>query len=340
MRLSSDDSEQPSQEQWDAVSDTPTAPQVAYRKSQQTPTTDQLPNNVQSTTGHLPENTTRITRKLVVQDSRTQSTRLLLIEQPRTTRPLPAEKSTRPLTLIPATEKRQRHIPLTRRQRTIKVLLICLIVLLIPVLFVAPLGIGQHQEVTRTIQQILAQAPFGSFNPTQHPITPTPTPALLTNEGSCNQPSMGLWGTCATAITESGVMGTQMMQRPLVGSTISQVFANPEFQSWCNCVRPHTGIDLAAADGTPIMAADDGQVIWTGWDWSGLGWAVKINHGRYIATVYGHLSRFIVKVGQNVTKGEVIAYEGSTGASTGPHLHFMVVVNNYWVNPATYMTLP
>jgi murein DD-endopeptidase MepM/ murein hydrolase activator NlpD len=337
MRLSSDDSEQPSQDQWEAVSDTPTAPLIAYKNP---PTTDQLPNNVPPTTGHLPENTARITRKLVVQNGKTPPTRLLLIEQPRTTRPLLDERSTRPLTLIPATEKRQQRIPLTQRQRTIKVLFLCLIVVLVPVLFVTPLGIGQHQDVTSTIQQILAQGPFGSFNPTQHPITPTATPALLTNEGSCNQPSMGLWGTCATAVTESGVMGTQTMQRPLIESTITQVFANPEYQSWCSCVRPHTGIDLAAPDGTPITAADDGQVIWTGWDWSGLGWAVKINHGRYIATVYGHLSRFIVKVGQNVTRGEVIAYEGSTGASTGPHLHFMVVVNNYWVNPATYITLP
>src|SRR5690349_7494087 len=229
MRLSSDDSEH----QWDAVSDTPTAPQVAYRPHQKTPTTDQLPNNVPPTTGHLPENTARITRKLVVQNGKTPPTRLLLVEQPRTPRPLPGERSTKPLTLVPATENRQRHIPLTQRQRTNKVLFICLIVILVPLLFVPPLGLGQRQEVTRTIQQILAQGPFNSFNPTQHPITPTPTPALLTNEGSCNQPSMGLWGTCATAVTDSGVMGTQAMQRPLTGATISQVFGNPEYQSWC-----------------------------------------------------------------------------------------------------------
>jgi murein DD-endopeptidase MepM/ murein hydrolase activator NlpD len=67
---------------------------------------------------------------------------------------------------------------------------------------------------------------------------------------------------------------------------------------------------------------------------------VKINHGHSIATIYGHLARFIVTVGQNVTKGQVIAYEGSTGASTGPHVHFMVMVNNIWVDPALYMALP
>jgi murein DD-endopeptidase MepM/ murein hydrolase activator NlpD len=135
-------------------------------------------------------------------------------------------------------------------------------------------------------------------------------------------------------------MGTGQMQRPIIGAVITQPFAHPEYQFWCGCWKPHTGIDLAAPYATPIMAADTGQVIWTGWDWSGLGWAVKINHGNYIATIYGHMERFIVSVDQNVTKGQVIGYEGSTGASTGPHVHFMVLVNNIWVNPILYVQLP
>jgi murein DD-endopeptidase MepM/ murein hydrolase activator NlpD len=135
-------------------------------------------------------------------------------------------------------------------------------------------------------------------------------------------------------------MGTGQMQRPLQGAVITQVFGNPEYQQWCGCWKPHTGIDLAAPYGTPVMAADSGQVIWSGWDISGLGWAVKINHGHSIATVYGHLARFVVTVGQDITKGQVIGYEGSTGASTGPHLHFMVLVNNTWVDPTLYVQLP
>ena len=130
------------------------------------------------------------------------------------------------------------------------------------------------------------------------------------------------------------------MQHPILGAVISQYFGHNEYQLWCGCWRPHTGIDLAAPYGTPIMAADTGQVIWVGWDWSGLGWAVKINHGNYIATIYGHMDHYIVKVGQNVSKGQVIGYEGSTGASTGPHLHFMVLVHNVWVNPLLYVQLP
>jgi murein DD-endopeptidase MepM/ murein hydrolase activator NlpD len=160
----------------------------------------------------------------------------------------------------------------------------------------------------------------------------------MMNEGYCG--GNDIWGTCATYNTQSGVMGTGHMQHPINGAIITQVFAHPEYQLWCGCWKPHTGIDLAAPYGSPIMAADSGQVIWTGWDWSGLGWAVKINHGNYIATIYGHMERFIVKVGQNVTKGQVIGYEGSTGASTGPHVHFMVLVNNIWVNPTLYVQLP
>jgi murein DD-endopeptidase MepM/ murein hydrolase activator NlpD len=214
------------------------------------------------------------------------------------------------------------------------------VILTLATLFVAPLDNGQQQKslFQTIINNAISTAQFNNISPAQQLATPTATPALLTNEGYCG--GSDIWGSCATAVTSSGTMGTGKMQSPLQGAIITQVFANPEYQQWCGCWRPHTGIDLAAAYGTPVMAADSGQVIWTGWDWSGLGWAVKINHGHYIATIYGHLARFIVNVGQNVTKGQVIAYEGSTGASTGPHVHFMVLVNNIWVDPANYAPLP
>src|SRR5260370_18548912 len=165
-----------------------------------------------------------------------------------------------------------------------------------------------------------------------------PTSSLITDEGSWG--GSYIWGTCATYITASGIMGSGQMQRPIKGAVITQPFGHTEYQLWCGCWKPHTGIDLAAPYGTPVTAADNGQVIWVGSDWSGLGWAVKINHGDYIATIYGHLDHFIVKVGQNVNKGQVIRYEGSTGASTGPHVHFMVLVYNNWVDPIQYVQLP
>ena len=250
-------------------------------------------------------------------------------------------------TVIPAEKQRVRsgeqQAGVPRRQRRIVfpgVLLGTIIIVVLAALLTSPLGSGQHNGSFG--QSVVDWFTGGQFNPNlttaQQIDPPTPTPALATGEGSCG--GTDLWGTCATAVTANGVMGTGQMQRPIIGAVITQPFAHPEYQTWCGCWKPHTGIDLAAPYGTPIMAADSGQVIWTGWDWSGLGWAVKINHGHYIATVYGHMARFIVKTGQNVTKGQVIGYEGSTGASTGPHVHFMVVVNNMWVNPILYVQLP
>lgn len=271
---------------------------------------------------------------------------------PRRTRPLnnPTSSPSSPLSPLPASKvplvipAEKKRVPATSRQRRssrvfLGVLLGSIIVMAFSVLIVVPLGSGQHaQSLAQTVSGWFSSGQTSVFTTTEHPATPTATPALMTNEGYCG--GHDIWGVCATAITASGVMGTGQMQHPIVGAVITQPFGHPEYQFWCGCWKPHTGIDLAAPYGSPIMAADSGQVIWTGWDWSGLGWAVKINHGHYIATIYGHMERFIVSVGQNVTKGQVIGYEGSTGASTGPHVHFMVLVNNVWVNPTLYVQLP
>ncbi len=99
----------------------------------------------------------------------------------------------------------------------------------------------------------------------------------------------------------------------------------------------HTGVDLAAPQGNPIHAAQAGQVIWAGYDsTNGLGWSVKIDHCNHVSTVYGHMMRILVHAGDFVDVGSVIGLEGSTGNSTGPHLHFMVEWNNLWVNPMLF----
>jgi murein DD-endopeptidase MepM/ murein hydrolase activator NlpD len=99
----------------------------------------------------------------------------------------------------------------------------------------------------------------------------------------------------------------------------------------------HTGVDVAAPEGNPIHAAQAGQVIWSGYDGTnGLGWSVKIDNCNHISTVYGHMEKSLVKTGQYVQAGEAIGLEGSTGNSTGPHLHFMVEYDNIWVDPMRY----
>lgn len=96
--------------------------------------------------------------------------------------------------------------------------------------------------------------------------------------------------------------------------------------------RLHAGVDFGARTGTPIMAAADGQVI-TATYMRGYGNTVILAHGSGITTVYAHCSRLLVSAGQRVRQGEVIARVGSTGLSTGPHLHFEIRVNGRPVNP-------
>lgn len=100
--------------------------------------------------------------------------------------------------------------------------------------------------------------------------------------------------------------------------------------------RLHTGIDFAAGYGATIRAADSGTVLYSGW-YGGYGKTVIINHGKGITTLYGHSSKLYVKAGENVKRGQAIAAIGSTGLSTGPHLHFEVRKNGTPVNPANYL---
>lgn len=101
--------------------------------------------------------------------------------------------------------------------------------------------------------------------------------------------------------------------------------------------RFHAGVDIGAPMGSAIMAADGGTVIVSTYD-GGYGNYVMLNHGDGRVTLYAHMSSRAASVGQTVTQGQVIGYVGSTGNSTGPHLHFEVRVNGGTVNPLKYFT--
>jgi murein DD-endopeptidase MepM/ murein hydrolase activator NlpD len=100
--------------------------------------------------------------------------------------------------------------------------------------------------------------------------------------------------------------------------------------------RMHEGIDIAVGTGTPVHAAAAGTVIYAGW-MEGYGNLVAIDHGNGLSTAYGHNSALVSSVGQTVSAGQVIAYSGSTGHSTGPHVHFEVRVNGSPVDPLGYL---
>ncbi|HEY7909080.1 MAG TPA: M23 family metallopeptidase, partial [Thermomicrobiales bacterium] len=99
----------------------------------------------------------------------------------------------------------------------------------------------------------------------------------------------------------------------------------------------HNGIDIATTIGTHLAAAQAGWVVYAAWTSDGLGNAVYIDHGNGFVTVYGHMQSIAVSVGQRVSKGQYIGNEGSTGNSTGPHVHFMVIDNGRSCNPINYL---
>jgi murein DD-endopeptidase MepM/ murein hydrolase activator NlpD len=101
-------------------------------------------------------------------------------------------------------------------------------------------------------------------------------------------------------------------------------------------VEFHTGQDIEAPQGTPISAAASGTITYAGW-MNGYGNLVIIDHGDGLSTRYGHLSRIESSVGQNILRGQLLGLVGSTGRSTGPHLHYEVRINDHPVNPRQYL---
>jgi murein DD-endopeptidase MepM/ murein hydrolase activator NlpD len=98
----------------------------------------------------------------------------------------------------------------------------------------------------------------------------------------------------------------------------------------------HKGQDISAPWGTPVVATADGVVTIAGW-LRGYGWVVYVDHGNGLSTRYGHLSRIDVAVGQTLKRGEQLGLVGSTGRSTGPHLHYEVRINGEAINPIPYL---
>lgn len=97
----------------------------------------------------------------------------------------------------------------------------------------------------------------------------------------------------------------------------------------------HRGLDFPSPKGAPILAAAEGEVVFAGWQGKS-GYLVKLRHNKRVESIYAHCSRILVKKGQKVTKGQKVALVGSTGLSTGPHLHFGVKVDKKYVNPVKY----
>ena len=139
-------------------------------------------------------------------------------------------------------------------------------------------------------------------------------------------------GKAVIWVNGDGVGGetSQGMRMPVNGRVTSGF--GSRFHPILGYARMHSGLDLAAAYGSPIVAAADGRVVAAGWH-GGYGRLVKIAHAGGVQTMYGHMSRIAASSGALVRQGQVIGYVGSTGLSTGPHLHYEVLKNGRAVNP-------
>lgn len=129
------------------------------------------------------------------------------------------------------------------------------------------------------------------------------------------------------------------LRSPLKFSRISSGFTHSRFHPILKSFRPHLGVDYAAPVGTPVMASGDGVVILAGWD-GGYGKTIKIRHPNGYETLYGHLSRINVKVGQHVAQETFIGAVGMTGLATGPHLDYRMIKSGVFLNPLKIQSPP
>lgn len=156
-----------------------------------------------------------------------------------------------------------------------------------------------------------------------------PLPQLDTDvafKGACRNT------VCGTAYRED-ISFESIIKKPVAGGRISSHYGwriHPVVQT----PRMHTGIDYAVPTGTEVKAAEHGKVVFAGYQ-GGYGNLLVIKHNSTYRTVYAHLDRFKAKIGDWVNQGDVVAYTGNTGLSTGPHLHFEIRKNGLSLNPLT-----
>jgi murein DD-endopeptidase MepM/ murein hydrolase activator NlpD len=167
----------------------------------------------------------------------------------------------------------------------------------------------------------ITDVPWNNLTPPDYAITVGSK--LIVKDGT--KPFIPKVVTSYTGPIPSGAQGTGQFRWPVVGY-ITQDF-------WSG----HRAIDIAVPSGSPVYAADSGYVTFSGWTDVGYGFLVRIDHGNGFETLYAHNTQLLVVAGEAVVRGQLIAYSGSTGHSTGPHVHFEVRLNGVPLNPRLYL---
>ena len=132
-------------------------------------------------------------------------------------------------------------------------------------------------------------------------------------------------------------IGTGTFSKPLNRGTITSGYGSryhPVYRTY----KKHSGVDIAAPYGSSVLASDGGKVIFAGWK-SSYGYSVIVDHGGNLASLYAHMSSINVSVGEKIYKGKTVGKVGSTGTSTGNHLHFEIQKLGNDINPSAYINL-
>jgi murein DD-endopeptidase MepM/ murein hydrolase activator NlpD len=163
---------------------------------------------------------------------------------------------------------------------------------------------------------------------------PAPPPPLLAEAPAAPAPATepAPAAPAAPAVSTNGTTAVGSFIWPATGALTTYFGENPAYYG----PGGHNGLDIANGLGTPLLAADGGVVIYAAWR-GGLGNAVGVDHENGFVTWYGHASSMAVSTGQRVSRGQVVAYMGSTGNSTGSHIHFIIVRNGVYVDPLGYL---
>ncbi|MFX1821307.1 M23 family metallopeptidase [Pseudarthrobacter sp. CC4] len=140
-----------------------------------------------------------------------------------------------------------------------------------------------------------------------------------------------------TAAEAAPSVASRGLRAPLASMNVSSAFGFRVSPITGAAAELHTGIDLTGACSTGVFAAGAGKIIEAGWSPYGSGNRIVVEHGNGLKTTYNHLASIGVSLGQAVAQGELIAGVGTTGASTGCHLHFEVLVNDVTVDPSSYI---
>ncbi len=190
------------------------------------------------------------------------------------------------------------------------------------------------EELTRTISQ-------GSYS-SEDIDAPASTKVSVTLRGKKektvelnNQSLSKKYNLDSTPRYAAGNIPSWLIAHPLPTARVSSTYGG---RVMGGKAENHSGLDLAAPNGTPIYATGPGVVTKSGWG-TGYGQYVEINHGNGYLTRYAHASRLLVNVGERVSAGDHIANVGCTGRCTGPHLHYEVVKDGQRKNPSTYLAM-